>query len=145
MDMDKTGLDAHRGGAKQARTVCLTLPETRPQANKKRSKAGRCWQLRLSITVVACEISSIAGRPRPCSASRSQAWRPDDVVMMGLDGHCATILREPTPMLRSIIEIRLLLKGAWGSGVLRRSRAYSMRPIDKGMTELMTVCTYGAW
>ena len=31
------------GGAKQAKTVCLSLPETHPQADKKCSKAGWGW------------------------------------------------------------------------------------------------------
>ena len=47
-------------------------------------------------------------------------------------------------MLRSIIQIRPLLKGAWLRGKPRSSRAASMRTIERRMTQLMTVCGHGA-
>ena len=47
-------------------------------------------------------------------------------------------------MLRSIIQIRPLLKGAWLRGKPRSARAASMRTIDRRMTQLMTLWGHGA-
>ena len=48
-------------------------------------------------------------------------------------------------MLRSIIQIRPLLKGARRRGKPRRSRAASIRPIESRLTQLMTVWGHGAF